>query len=183
VSSDIERKAFEKRFPVPGGIFWNEVSEQYDAAPGSGRDELVEIYHGQWVAWQAAREQGAEPVVYWVLYDKTAEKKYIKKSLGDGSLAFFDTEQEAKRTAAWHGSDVGYQRVEYYTQPQSAGVPEAETLRKQADAAEEAIVCALRTVGNVDPFEVNIHKFANDYAQRLRQQAAELEAGKAGGEK
>lgn len=59
MSSDIKRKAFEKRFPVPGGIFWNEVSEQYDAAPGSGRDELVEIYHGQWVAWQAARAQGS----------------------------------------------------------------------------------------------------------------------------
>lgn len=57
----------------------------------------------------------------------------------------------------------------------------AESLRKQADAAEEAIVCALRTVGNVDPFEVNIHKFANDYAQRLRQQADESE--RAGGEK
>lgn len=54
-------------------------------------------------------------------------------------------------------------------------------LRKQAEAAEEAIVCALRTVGNVDPFEVNIHKFANDYAQRLRQQADE--ADRAGGEK
>lgn len=57
----------------------------------------------------------------------------------------------------------------------------AESLRKQADAAEEAIVCALRTVGNVDPFKVNIHKFANDYAQRLRQQADEAE--RAGGEK
>lgn len=53
----------------------------------------------------------------------------------------------------------------------------ATILRKQAEAAEEGIVYALRTVGNVDPFEVNIHKFANDYAQRLRQQA-----GKAGGE-
>lgn len=53
-------------------------------------------------------------------------------------------------------------------------------LRQQADTAEKAIVFALRTVGNVDPFEVNIHKFANDYAQRLRQQADEAE--RAGGE-
>ena len=57
----------------------------------------------------------------------------------------------------------------------------AAILRKQAEAVEEAIVYALRTVGNVDPFEVDIHRFANDYAQRLRQQADEAE--RAGGEK
>lgn len=50
-------------------------------------------------------------------------------------------------------------------------------LRKQAEAVEEAIVYALRAVGNVDPFEVDIHKFANDYAQRLRQQADDIEMG------
>ncbi len=54
-------------------------------------------------------------------------------------------------------------------------------LRKQAEAVEEAVVYALRTVGNVDPFEVDIHRFANDCAQRLRQQADEAE--RAGGEK
>lgn len=58
---------------------------------------------------------------------------------------------------------------------------QAHILRKQADAAEEAIVFALRTAGNVDPFEVNMHKFANDYAQRLRDQAKEAE--QAGGER
>lgn len=55
-------------------------------------------------------------------------------------------------------------------------------LRKQAEAVEEAVVHALRAVGSVDPFEVDIHRFANDCAQRLRQRADELEAGKAGGE-
>jgi len=54
-------------------------------------------------------------------------------------------------------------------------------LRKQAEAVEEAVLYALRTVGNVDPFEVDIHRFANDCAQRLRQRADELEAGKVGG--
>jgi len=54
-------------------------------------------------------------------------------------------------------------------------------LRKQAEAVEEAVLYALRTVGNVDPFEVDIHRFANDCAQRLRQRADELDAG-AGGE-
>ncbi|WP_342632193.1 hypothetical protein [Marinobacter alkaliphilus] len=58
---------------------------------------------------------------------------------------------------------------------------EAFILRKQAEAVEEAVVYALRTVGNVDPFEVDIHRFANDYAQLLRQQADEAE--QAGGEK
>lgn len=63
-------------------------------------------------------------------------------------------------------------RLENYPNELSA---RAWLLRKQAEAAEEAIVFALRTAGNVDPFEVNMHKFAKDYAQRLRQQANELE--------
>ena len=54
------------------------------------------------------------------------------------------------------------------------GTEKALILHKQAEAVDEAIVYALRAVGNVDPFEVDIHKFANDYAQRLRQQADEL---------
>lgn len=69
----------------------------------------------------------------------------------------------------------------YWRDIRSLSGSDAFILRQQAEAAEEGIVYALRTVGNVDPFEVNIHKFANDYAQRLRQQADELDAGKAGG--
>jgi hypothetical protein len=60
-----EREPFEQRFPVPAGIYWNEISEQYDALPGTAGFDDVEIYHGQWMGWQAARAQGgqgAEPI-------------------------------------------------------------------------------------------------------------------------
>ncbi|MCD1628294.1 hypothetical protein [Marinobacter shengliensis] len=52
-----ERELFEQRFPVPAGIYWNDISEQYDAVPGAAGFDDVEIYHGQWVGWQAARTQ------------------------------------------------------------------------------------------------------------------------------
>ena len=54
MNNDIERELFEQRFPVPAGIYWNDTSEQYDPLPGvAGLD--VEVYHGQWMGWQAAR--------------------------------------------------------------------------------------------------------------------------------
>ncbi|GGE75603.1 hypothetical protein GCM10011533_29960 [Streptosporangium jomthongense] len=55
-----ERELFEQRFPVPAGIYWNDISEQYDALPGAAGFEDVEIYHGQWMGWQAARAQGGQ---------------------------------------------------------------------------------------------------------------------------
>src|SRR5690554_4171328 len=50
-----ERELFEQSFPVPAGIYWNEISEQYDALPGAAGFDDVEIYHGRWEAWQVAR--------------------------------------------------------------------------------------------------------------------------------
>lgn len=72
--------------------------------------------------------EGEAPNVYWVLFDATADKKFIKKSLNDGSLAFFDTEQEAIRAKARHpGTD--YMRVEYYKRPApQVAVPEGYAL-------------------------------------------------------
>ncbi|MBY5961939.1 hypothetical protein [Marinobacter nauticus] len=55
-----ERELFEQRFPVPAGIYWNDISEQYDALPGAAGFDDVEIYHGQWMGWQAARAQGGQ---------------------------------------------------------------------------------------------------------------------------
>ena len=52
-----ERELFEQRFPVPAGIYWNDISAQYDALPGAAGFDDVEIYHGKWQAWQAARAQ------------------------------------------------------------------------------------------------------------------------------
>ena len=61
-------------------------------------------------------------------------------------------------------------RVEFADAALAGNKTDAWLLRKQAEAVDEAIVYALRAVGNVDPFEVDIHKFAHDYAQRLRPQ-------------
>lgn len=72
----------------------------------------------------AASLEAQEPSVYWVLYDSTGERKYIKKSLSDGSLAFFDAEEEAKRAQRRHGPGVGYKKVEYYRHPPTSAVPE-----------------------------------------------------------
>ena len=52
---------------------------------------------------------------------------------------------------------------------------DAWLLRKQADAVEPAIRTALRNLGNADLSEEDIERFAEDYAQRLRHQAAESE--------
>ena len=89
----------------------------------------IRVFHGDRSAFAdrlsaAAASLGAqEPVEYWVLYDATAEKKYIKKSAGDGSLAFFDTEAEAKRAQRRHGPGVEYKRIEYYRHPPTSAVP------------------------------------------------------------
>ncbi|GEM_PF-4867670 len=58
----------------------------------------------------------SKPAVFWVLFDAEADQKYIKKSLVDGSLAFFDAEHEANRSKRLNpGTD--YKRVEYYSAP------------------------------------------------------------------
>lgn len=59
------RSTFEKAFPVPAGIYWNEISEQYDGLPGSvGLDE-IEAYQARFEGWQAAQSPASgevEPV-------------------------------------------------------------------------------------------------------------------------
>ena len=60
-----------------------------------------------------------EAKVFWVLFDATADVKYIKKDAYAGTLAFFDNESDAERAKRInHGTD--YKRVEYYTAPQPA---------------------------------------------------------------
>lgn len=57
-----------------------------------------------------------QSAVFWVLFDATADQKYIKKCEVDGSLAFFDAEHEANRAKRSHPG-TNYKRVEYYTAP------------------------------------------------------------------
>lgn len=56
-------------------------------------------------------------LVAWVLYDATADKKYIKMDPTNGSLAIFDSEEAAMSAKRAHpGTD--YDRCEYYSAPQ-----------------------------------------------------------------
>lgn len=64
-------------------------------------------------------------LVVWILYDATADKKYIKMNPADGSLAIFDSEEAAMTAKKLHpGTD--YKRCEYYSVPQPT--PEVEKL-------------------------------------------------------
>ena len=87
-------------------------------------DTWDEIYESIGQAAQAQQGEG-EAVEYWVLFDATAERKYIKKIPELGGLAFFDSESEAARAKRVHaGTD--YKKVTYYTHPQPAQkVPES----------------------------------------------------------
>ena len=78
-----------------------------------------------------------EPAVYWILFDATGSVPYIKKSLGDGFLAFFDNEEDAKRAKRkHHGTD--YKRVEYFRAPPAH--PDAGVLVE----ALKSMTCAYR---------------------------------------
>ena len=98
-----DREEFEQRFPVPAGIYWNDISEQYDALPGAAGFDDVEIYHGQWMGWQAARAQGgqAADMVAWEasalggkrLFHDKAEAEMSAEVYGGGArpLVYGDT--------------------------------------------------------------------------------------------
>lgn len=65
---------------------------------------------------RVAELEKQEPVIYWVLYDATADQKFIKKMLPEGFLGFFDNEQEAQR-AKNNNPGTDFKRVEYYKAP------------------------------------------------------------------
>ncbi len=78
---------------------------------------------------QAAVEQAVvqdeQPAVFWVLFDATGPERFIKKDVSDGTLAFFDSEDEAQRAKRRHpGTD--YKRVEYYRAPIAQTAPQPE---------------------------------------------------------
>ena len=60
--------------------------------------------------------ESAKPNTYWVLFDASAEKKYIKKKADDGCLMFFDTEKEAQRAKA-RSAKTDYKKIESYAHP------------------------------------------------------------------
>ncbi len=67
-------------------------------------------------AVEPAQAQDEHPAVFWVLFDATGPERFIKKDVSDGTLAFFDSEDEAQRAKRRHpGTD--YKLVEYYRAP------------------------------------------------------------------
>lgn len=78
---------------------------------------------------QAAVEQAVvqdeQPAVFWVLFDATGPERFIKKDVSDGTLAFFDSEDEAQRAKRRHpGTD--YKLVEYYRAPIAQTAPQGK---------------------------------------------------------
>lgn len=63
-------------------------------------------------AAQPAETEGVELVPFWVLFDATTPEPLIKKHMPEGVLAFFDSEEDARRAKALHpGTD--YKRAPY----------------------------------------------------------------------
>lgn len=88
-------------------------------------------------AVEQAPAQDEQPAVFWVLFDATGPERFIKKDVSDGTLAFFDSEDEAHRAKRRHpGTD--YKRVEYYRAPiaQTAPQPEQSGLDPHAIAQQ-----------------------------------------------
>ncbi len=76
-------------------------------------------------AVEQATAQGEQPAVFWVLFDATGPERFIKKDVSDGTLAFFDSEDEAQRAKRRHpGTD--YKRVEYYRAPIAQAAPRCQ---------------------------------------------------------
>lgn len=109
-----ERELFEQRFPVPAGIYWNDISEQYDALPGAAGFDDVEIYHGQWMGWQAARAQGGQgaEVVAWECSGQPGLYDNITRSKGEADhhrkigrtvrpLVYADTQPQPAVPEGW----------------------------------------------------------------------------------
>jgi len=76
-------------------------------------------------AVEQAPAQDEQPAVFWVLFDATGPERFIKKDVSDGTLAFFDSEDEAQRAKRRHpGTD--YKRVEYYRSPIAQTAPQGK---------------------------------------------------------
>jgi len=99
---------------------------------------------GQAAVEQAAA-QGEQPAVFWVLFDATGPERFIKKDVSDGTLAFFDSEDEAQRAKRRHpGTD--YKRVEYYRAPIAQTAPQGkfrmgDLVKKSTGSEWEGHIC------------------------------------------
>jgi hypothetical protein len=94
---------------------------------------------------EQAAAQGEQPSVFWVLFDATGPERFIKKDVSDGTLAFFDSEDEAQRAKRRHpGTD--YKLVEYYRAPNAQTAPQGkfrmgDLVRKTSGSEWEGRIC------------------------------------------
>ena len=120
---DIEREAFEQRFPVPTGVYWSERAKDYtyESLPFLG---ACCSYSQMWKTWQAARQAPAsgevEPVAYLVECD----------GLRWAHAEHKDAEVQAMRL----GADV----TELFTHP-PAKVPEKNLVELAESLARDVI--------------------------------------------
>lgn len=88
-------------------------------------NQSAQAFRDGQAAVEQAPAQDEQPAVFWVLFDATGPERFIKKDVSDGTLAFFDSEDEAQRAKRRHpGTD--YKRVEYYRAPIAQTVPQPE---------------------------------------------------------
>lgn len=94
---------------------------------------------------EPAPAQDEQPAVLWVLFDATGPERFIKKDVSDGTLAFFDSEDEAQRAKRRHpGAD--YKRVEYYRAPIAQTAPQGkfrmgDLVRKTSGSEWQGRIC------------------------------------------
>jgi hypothetical protein len=72
---------FEKEFPIPDGVYWNEGDKDYSVSPFAFRDESFIRFSGAWQAWQAATALQDERVRE--LEADAARYQWLKAHIGE----------------------------------------------------------------------------------------------------
>jgi hypothetical protein len=90
-----DREEFEKRFPVPLGVKWSELQQDYTFESYRALD-VTASYSGKWQAWQAARaQQSGEGLEGWRFERESGDRITID---ADG-LGFYVARMDAERIA------------------------------------------------------------------------------------
>lgn len=111
---------------------WADIDQQADPAEPTDAFTAVDMataaaqgFRDGQAAVEQAPARDEQPAVFWVLFDATGPERFIKKDVSDGTLAFFDSEDEAQRAKRRHpGTD--YKRVEYYRAPIAQTAPQGK---------------------------------------------------------
>lgn len=137
-----EHSACLARGPV--GVQQSEMEDQ------PGRDAAIAEWNRR---AQPAEAEGVELVPFWVLFDATTPEPLIKKHMPEGVLAFFDSEEDARRAKALHpGTD--YKRAPYV---RAATLSAVTAERDGLAAARMAYANEFAPDENGDPDVGNVH--------------------------